>query len=148
MFANISEFLFGGTPGLNEAEERLLSFLSDALPPQDREILSCQLKSIRKVQRQHPERLVAVYYRNGNNVPRLPYLGYEYCLANISYKSGGRTRRTSLVLHDGRFMTFERNVPQRLCEIEGVVAVALHPQRFKGAAEEIDSQEHEKVSDQ
>lgn len=142
MLAKISEFLFGGTRGFNEAEGRLLSFLVDALPAQDRDILSRQLMAVRKVQRQHPGRLVVAYYKKGDDVPQLPYLGYEHCLANVTYKSGGRTKTTSLVLHNGRFMTFERNVPQRISDIEALGAVVLHPSGFKSVAPEIDAQEH------
>lgn len=142
MLAKISEFLFGGTRGFNEAETRLLSLLMDALPAQERDILARQLRSVRKVQRQNPGRLVAAYYKRGDEIPRLPYPGYEYCLANITYLSGGRARTTSLVLHDGRFMTFERNVPQRLSDIETLGSVVLHPKGFKSVAPEIDAQEH------
>ncbi|MDR3054824.1 MAG: hypothetical protein LBU53_05400 [Zoogloeaceae bacterium] len=142
MLAKISEFIFGGTRGFNEAETRLLSFLMDSLPAQEREILSHQLLSVRKVQRQNPGQIVVVYYKSGNEVPRLPYPGYEHCLANITYKSGERAKTTSLVLHNGRFMTFERNVPQRLSDIETLNSVVLHPKGFKSVAQEIDAQEH------
>lgn len=142
MLSKISEFLLGGTRGFNEAEKRLLSFLADALPAQDRDILSRQLMAVRKVQRQHPGRLVVAYYKKGGDVPQLPYPGYEHCLANITYKSAGRTKTTSLVLHDGRFMTFERNVPRSLSDIEALGAVVLHPRGFKSVTPEIDAQEH------
>jgi hypothetical protein len=72
----------------------------------------------------------------------LPYLGYEYRLAKISYKSGGRSKSTSLVLHDGRFMSFERNVPQRLSDMEEPCSVVLHPKGFRSVAPQIDAQEH------
>jgi len=130
----------------NEAEELLLSFLIDALPAKDRDILSHQLMAVRKVQRQHPGWLVVAYYKKGGDVPQLPYLGCERCLANVTYKSGGRTKTTSLVLHDGRFMTFERNVPQSLSDIEALVAVSLHPGDFKSVAAEIDAQERVEAS--
>jgi hypothetical protein len=142
VLAKISEFLFGGTRGFNQAETRLLSSLLDALPTQDREILARQLTSIRKVQRHNPGQLVAAYYKRGVDVPQLPYSGYEYCLANVTYRSGGRSKTTSLVLHNGRFMTFERNVPRSVSEIEAVDAVVLHPRGFKSVAPEIDAQEH------
>ena len=146
MLAKISEFLFGGTRGFNDAEARLLSFLMDSLPARDRDILACQLMSVRKVQRQNPGRLVAVYYRNSDEVPQLPYLGYEYCLANITYKSCGRSRTTSIVLHDGRLMTFERHVPTTLSDIETLSSVALHPGGFTTVAPDIDAEEHGEVS--
>ncbi len=146
MLAKISEFFFGGTRGFNEAETRLLSFLMDSLPTQEREILARQLISVRKVQRQNPGQLVAAYYKNGDEIPQLPYPGYEYCLANVTYMSGGRAKTTSLVLHNGRFMTFERNVPQHLSEIETLTSVVLHPKGFKSVAPEIDAQEHREPS--
>lgn len=142
MLTRIAEFLFGGTRSFNDAEARLLSFLVDALPTRDREILLCQINSVGKVQRQHPGRLVAAYYKPGREVPRLPYPGDEYCLANVTYKSGARTRTTSLVLHDGRFMSFERSVPRSLSEISSLVAVVLHPGGFKTVARDIDGEEH------
>lgn len=148
MFAKLSEFLLGSTSGLNEAEERLLSFVLDALPAGDREILLLQLRSIRKVQRQHPGRPVGAYYGKGSDTPRLPYPGNAYCLANVSHKSGDRARTTSIVLHDGRFMTFERHVPQRLSEIDALESVALHPRGFKSVNRSINTQEHGEVSDQ
>ena len=146
MLAKISEFIFGGTRGFNEAETRLISSLIDALPAQDREVLARQLTLIHKVQRSNPGRLVAAYYKRGVDVPQLPYLGYEYCLANVTYRSEGRARTTSLVLHNGRFMTFERNVPKTASEIESVDAVVLHPRGFKSVAPEIDGQEHGETS--
>ncbi|GHT87054.1 hypothetical protein AGMMS49960_02390 [Betaproteobacteria bacterium] len=145
--AKISEFIFGGTRGFNEAENRLLSFLMDSLPAQEREILSRQLLSVRLVQRQNPGKIVVAYYKSGSEVPQLPYPGDEYCLANVTYKSGGRTKTTSLVLHNGRFMTFERNVPQSLSEIEALSSVVLHPKGFKSVAQEIDAQEHGEPSE-
>ena len=142
MLAKISEFIFGGTRSFNEAETRLLSSLLDELPAQDRDILARQLTLIRKVQRNNPGRLVAAYYKRGVDVPQLPYPGYEYCLANVTYRSEGRAKTTSLVLHNGRFMTFERNVPKSASEIESVDAVVLHPHGFKSVVPDIDGQEH------
>lgn len=147
MLSRLLEFLLGGTPGLNAAEGHLLCFLLEALPPGDRGILSRQLQAIRKVQRQHPGRLVAVYYTRGHAVPKLPYPGDEYCLAAISYRSGRRTRTSSLLLHDGRFSTLERNVPTNLGQIDALVSVVLHPRGFESVAEEIDREEHEGARD-
>jgi hypothetical protein len=138
----IYEFVFGGTRGFNEAETRLLSFLMDSLPAQERDILARQLMSVRKVQRQNPGRLFVAYYRSGDEVPQLPYLGYEHCMAHVTYKSGGRTKTTSLVLHNGRFMTFERNVPQHPSDIEGLNSVVLHPDGFESVAPKVDAEEH------
>jgi hypothetical protein len=118
----------------------------DALPIRDREILACQARLVRKVQRQNPGRLVAAYYKSGAHVPQLPYPGYEHCLANITYRSGGRPKTTSVVLHNGCLMTFERNVPQKLSEIEAPVDVVLHPKGFESVAGGIDSQEHAQTS--
>lgn len=147
MLTRILEYLVGGTRGLNAAEARLLSFLMDALPAGDREILSRQVESIRKVQRMHPGRLVAVYYTPGRAVPRLPYPGDEHCLATISYRSGARTRTCSIVLHDGRFSTLERNVPTSLAQIDAPASVALHPRGFESVAGDIDREEHEDACD-
>jgi hypothetical protein len=138
----LSGFLFGGTRGFNAAEARVLSFLSEALPAQERQTLARQLGAVRKVQRQNPGRLVVAYYRKGDDVPRLPYPGYAYCLAHVTYMSRGHPRTTSLVLHDGRFMSFERNVPQQLSDIEAPCSVVLHPKGFESVAAEIDAEEH------
>jgi len=140
--SGIYEFFFGGTPGFNDAEARLLASLGDAMPAQDRDVLLQQIRLVRKVQRQHQQRLVAVYYRKNVDIPKLPYPGNEYCLANITYRYEGRPKRTSVVLHDGCLMTFERNVPRRLSEIGEPISVALHPKRFKSVAPEIDAEEH------
>jgi len=140
--SGIYEFFFGGTRGFNDAEAKLLSLLGDALPARDQEVLSQQINLVRKVQRQHQERLVVVYYRKNVALPKLPYPGDAYCLATITYRSEGRAKKTSLVLHDGRFMTFERNVPRKLSEIGEPISVVLHPNRFKSVAPEIDAEEH------
>ena len=142
MLANLLEYLFGGTRGFNDAESRLLSFVSESLPPEEQRIWEQQIRSVRKVQRQIPGQLIAVYYQRNAKVPPLPYPGYEHCLATVTYLSRGRARTTSLVLHDGRFMTFERNVPQRLGDIEALQSIVLHPKGFKSVAPEIDGQEH------
>ena len=146
MLARLSEFLLGGTRGFNEAETRLLSFLMECLPAQEREILARQLMSVRKVQRQNPGQLVAIYYKRGHEPPPLPYPGYEHCLANVTYVSGGRANTTSVVLHNGRLMTFERNVPQRLSDIETLRLVVLHPKAFNSVSSSIDAQEHREPS--
>jgi len=142
VLTKVLDFFRGGSRDFNEAEKRLLSFLMDALPANDREVLSRQLGSIRLVQRQHPGRLVVAYYKKQQAVPQLPYPGYEYCLAKVSYKSKGRTKATSLVLHNGRFMSFERNVPENPSDIESLGKVILHPEGYSGVAEEIDTDEH------
>ena len=142
MLAKLSEFIFGGTRGFNGAEARLLAAVADSLLPHDREVLKRQINSVRKVQRQNPGRLVVAYYSEGHDVPRLPYQGYEHCLAKVTYKSHGRSKTTSVVLHNGRFMTFERNVPQTLDEIETIQSVVLHPNGFTSVATDIDAEEH------
>jgi hypothetical protein len=142
MFNKILAFLRGGTRGFNDAERKLLSFVLNVLPERDKSVLSTQLSSVSLVQRQHPGRLVVAYYRKPNRVPQLPYPGYEYCLANVSYKSGGKTKTTTLTLHDGRLMTFERDVPQATSEIESLVKVTLHPSGHKSVIEELDAEEH------
>ena len=142
VLTKVLDFFRGGSRDFNEAEKRLLSFLMDGLPANEREVLSRQLGSIRLVQRQHPGRLVVAYYKNQQDVPQLPYPGYEYCLARVSYKSKGRTKATSVVLHNGRFMSFERNVPETPRDIESLGAVILHPEGYRGVAEDIDTEAH------
>ena len=142
MLTRVLDFLRGGSRDFNEAEKSLLSFLMDALPIEEKEVLSEQLSSVRLVQRQHPGRLVVAYYKEQPDIPLLPYPGDEYCLAKISYRSNGQTKVTSLVLHDGRFMSFERNVPQTPADIESLSKVVLHPQNYKGMAQDIDAEEH------
>lgn len=135
-------FLRGGTSTLNEPEMLLLQSTLKELPDQDARVFSKQIASLSLVQRQHPGRLVAVYYPKGKHVPQLPYGGYEYCLAKVSYRVNGETRTTNLVLHDGRFMTFERNVPLKSDNIKSITEVALHPDNYEPVAEEIDAEEH------
>lgn len=134
--------LRGGTPGFNAAESKVLSFVLGGLAEPDRSILRAQISAVALVQRQHPGRLVVVYYRRPNTVPALPYPEYEHCLAKVKYVSRGRARTTSLVLHDGRFMSFERNVPELESDIESLVAVEMHPEIQPSVAEEIDHAEH------
>ncbi len=145
MLTKVFDFFRGGSRDFNAAEKQILSFACDALPPPDRATLQQQIASVNLVQRQHPERLVVAYYKNAETVEQLPYLGDEHCLAKVSYKSRGKTKTTFLVLHDGRFMTFERSVPQDSEDIESLVKVVLHPDDFKDVAEEIDGEEHKTV---
>ena len=143
-FFNIA--LHGGTQSFNDAEIKILSFVLESLPENDKEILAAQIRAVSLVQRQHPGRMVVAYYRKSKNVVQLPYLGYEHCLAKVTYKSSGKAKTTALVLHDGRFMTFERNVPKTISDIESLVRVDLHPDGFSGVAEEIDAEEHRKIA--
>jgi hypothetical protein len=142
VLTRLLDFFRAGSRDFNEAEKRLLSALGDALPAHEKEILLRQLVSVRLVQRQHPGRLVVAYYKNQEAVPQLPYPGIEYCLAKINYRSRGRNTATFLVLHYGRFMSFERNVPQTLADIESLGHAVLHPATYKGVAQEIDAEEH------
>ena len=64
MLSKISEFLLGGTRGFNEAEKSLLSFLADALPAKDRDILTPNLMAVRKLQRKHNGRKFVDKYKN------------------------------------------------------------------------------------
>ena len=144
MLTRLLDFLRGGSRDFNDAEKRLISFVMDALPTDDQHVLTRQLGSIRLVQRQHPGRLVVAYYRSEQEVPQLPYHGYEYCLAKVSYRSNGGTRATSLVLHNGRLMTLERNVPQTLDDIQALGEVTLHPKGHQVVADETDAEEHER----
>lgn len=142
MLTRILDFFRGGSRDFNAAEKQLLSFLMDALPPEDKGVLSRQLACVRLVQRQHPGRMVVAYYETEQHVAQLPYPAAEHCLAQVSYRSNGRTKTTSLVLHNGRFMSFERNVPQTPSDIESLVKVVLHPKEHKAEAEEIDAEKH------
>lgn len=142
MLAKLSEFLFGGTRGFNDAEARILALVADSLPVDEGVVLRRQVKAVRKVQRQNPSRLVVAFYKERDSIPALPYAGYEHCLANVTYTSRGRSKTTSLVLHHGRFMSFERNVPQTMGDIEAIQSVKLHPKGFEGIAQEIDAEEH------
>lgn len=138
----ILAFLRGGTIGFNKPELLLLNSVINTLPKTESDILNKQIQSVSLVQRHNPGRLVAAYYPKRSNVPVLPYLEYEYCLAKVSYKLNGITRTTNLVLHNGRFMTFERNVPLQNDHIDTIVKVALHPSNYKPVDQEIDSEEH------
>ena len=142
MLTRFLDFFRGGSRDFNEAERRLLSALADALPEQEKKILLRQLASVRLVQRQHPGRLVVAYYKNQHEVPQLPYRGTEYCIAKINYRSSGQTKATYLVLHHGRFMSFERSVPKTIADVESLGKVVLHPPTYKGVAQETDAEEH------
>ena len=142
MLTLLLDFFRGGSRNFNDAEKRLLSALADALPEHEQAILFRELASVRLVQRQHPGRLVVAYYKNQQGVPQLPYRGIEYCIAKINYRSSGHTKTTYLVLHHGRFMSFERDVPRTITDIESLGNVVLHPPTYKGVAQEIDAKEH------
>ncbi len=135
-------FMRGGTSTFNESEMLLLESTLKEFPDQDAQVFLKQIASVSLVQRQHPGRLVAVYYPKNKHVPQLPYGGYEYCLAKVSYRVNGKMKTTNLVLHDGRFMTFERNVPLKSDNIESIAKVLLHPGGYEPVAEEIDGEEH------
>ncbi|MDI5983801.1 hypothetical protein QLQ85_03280 [Halomonas sp. M4R5S39] len=142
MIERVLAFLRGGTIGFNKPELLLLDSVIDALPKAESDILGKQVKSVSIVQRHNPGRLVAAYYPKRSCVPLLPYPGCEYCLAKVSYRFNGTTRITNVVLHDGKFMTFERNVPRKNDRIDAIVKVSLHPSGYKPVAQEIDAEEH------
>lgn len=142
MLTKVIDFFRGGSRDFNEAEKRIFSFVSDALPPTDKATLQQQIISVRLVQRQHPGRLVVAYYKNPQTVEQLPYPGYQHCLAKVSYRSNGKAKTTYIVLHNGRFMTFERDVPQNPSDIDSLIKVVLHPDDFKDVTAEIDAEEH------
>ena len=143
MWRRIFEFLIGGTHSLNEAEQRILAAVEATLSEADRATLLHQVGMIRKVQRSNPGRMVNVYYRSTADVPRLPFEADQYCLAEVNYRSAGRDKTTSVVLHRGRLMSFERNVPQASGEIESVTSVRVHPKGWKSVTDEIDAEEHD-----
>lgn len=138
--------LRGGTQSFNDAEKQILSYALEALPEKEKEILAAQISAVSLVQRQHPGRLVVAFYKKSKNVVQLPYLDYEHCLAKVTYKSHGKSKTTALVLHDGRFVTFERNVPQTTRDIDSLIKVALHPDGYSGVAEEINAEEHPNIA--
>lgn len=141
MLAWLAERLLRGRR-FNAAEARLIGFVSEALPADEREVLARQFAAVRKVRRHHPGRLVAAYYGDASKVPTLPYPGYEHCLADVTYRSTSGPRTTSVVLHHGRLMTLERNVPHSLSEVGALVGVRRHPGGFKSVATQIDAEEH------
>ena len=142
VLASIRAALRGGTRGFNPAETQLLSFVLGAMPEDERRILRAQIQAISHVQRQHPGRLVVAFYAKSSHTGSLPYPGYEYCLARVTYRTNGAKRTTAVVLHDGRLMSLERNVPTAEEEIEPPVRVTLHPGRPSPVAVEIDREEH------
>lgn len=142
MIERLLAFLRGGTVGFNKPELLILDSVLDVLPKAESDILSKQVGAVSLVQRHNPGKLVAAYYPKRLRVPSLPYSGYEYCLAKVSYRSNGTTKTTNVVLHDGKLMTFERNVPQGNDHIDAIVEVYLHPNGYKPVAQEIDAEEH------
>jgi hypothetical protein len=145
LLETFSNAVTGRTKGFNAGEARLLQYLIEALPTGEKEILRSQLDAVSVVRRDQPGRMVIAYYRNPQRVPSLPYPGYEHCLAEVSYTSKGKPRKTALVLHDGRFMSFERNVSTSSEDVGGLVSVVLHPKGFSSVTREIDPEEHQEV---
>ena len=148
MLGKVVAFFRGGTSDFNSAEKQIISFMTGALPVGEREILAKQLARLRLVQRPSAGQIVVAYYDERSNFPKLPYPSYEHCLANVSYKSKGKTKTTSLVLHNGHLMTIERNVPREIAEIESLVKVVLHPKGFTSVTKELDAEEHGPTSDE
>lgn len=134
--------LRGGTRSFNPAETQMLSHVLMALPEVERSTLRRQMDAVSLVQRQHPGHLVVAFYPPAIDVATLPYPGYEYCLAKVTYRSRGRKRITAVVLHNGRLMSLERNVPIVEADIEPPVAVILHPRQRSSVATQIDAEEH------
>jgi len=131
-----------GTCGFSDAERELLSYVLDSLSENDKKILSAQISAVSLVQRQHPGRLVVAYYRNPTEVQKLPYSGHEHHLANVTYRSKGQTKTAAVVLHEGRLMSLEHNVPTAAGDIDSLVRIQLHPKGYAGVAKEIDAEEH------
>lgn len=146
MFKNLKNLFFiicrGGTNGFNDAELALLGYASEALPIEEKQIFELQISSAYLVQRPHKGRISVAYYKHAEQVQQLPYIDYEYCIAKVSYRKNGKRKTTSIVLHDGRLMTLEHNVPVSSKEIDYMEEVVLHPSGFKSVTTEIDSEEH------
>ncbi len=142
LIKKIWAFLRGGTSGFYKSELAVLASVIDLLPKPESEILKMQVEAASLIQRHNPGRLVAAYYPKNSNVPVLPYSGYEYCLAKVSYKLNGKVKTTNVVLHNGVFMSFEKNVPQKNDIIQEIKKVSLHPHDYKPVAQEINSVEH------
>ncbi|NEZ02551.1 hypothetical protein G4Y73_00135 [Wenzhouxiangella sp. XN201] len=142
MLERVLAFLRGGTIGFNKPELLLLDSVIGALPEEESDVLRKQVQSVSLVQRHDSGRLVAAYYPKRSSVPLLPYPGYEYCLAKVSYRLNETTRTTNVVLHDGKLMTLERNVPRRNERIDEIVNVSPHPGDYKPVAQEIDAEAH------
>ncbi|GLX76690.1 hypothetical protein tinsulaeT_00300 [Thalassotalea insulae] len=141
MLKDIIAFLRGGTSKFFVPEKLVLEAVMQELPQEEALILEEQIKSIFLVQRHNPGKLIAAYYPKKSQVPSLPYHGYEYCLAKVKYEVVGKTKTTDVVLHNGKLMTFERNVPLKNEQIF-VKEVKLHPSSYEPIALEIDASEH------
>lgn len=82
------------------------------------------------------------YYPKRSQIQPLPYNAYEHCIAKAKYTADGGKRWTYVVLHDGIFMSIERNVPLKSTNIATVNEVVLHPCDYKPVARDIDHEEH------
>lgn len=141
MLKHVWAFLRGGTACLNPAELKLIDALIEALPHDEAKILKAQIAKIDLVQRPQAGRMTIAFYRKNLDVALFKQDGYEYCLAKLRYLSGGKKRVTSIVLHDGKFMSIERNIPLKVKDVTKVIEVILHPDDYKPVAEEIDAEE-------
>jgi hypothetical protein len=142
LLGSVRAALRGGTSSFSPAEKQVLSHVLAALPEAERSALRRQIDAVTLVQRQHPGRLVVAFYPKSADVAPLPYPGYEYCLAKVSYISRGRKKTTTVVLHNGRLMSLERHVPVDVGDIEPPVTVTLHPGPRSNMASQIDAEEH------
>jgi hypothetical protein len=114
------------------------------LPEHEARIFSEQIESVSLVHRHNPGRMVVVFYPKGSKVPPLPYMDYEYCIAKVRYTSDETTKWTYIVLHNGRLMSFERNVPLKNTKITTVNKIVLHPVGHRAVTDDIDHEEHER----
>ncbi len=142
LLGSVRAALRGGTSSFNPAEKQVLSHVLAAMPEVERSTLRSQIDAVALVQRQHPGRLVVAFYPKTADVASLPYPGYEHCLAKVAYTSRGRKRTTTVVLHNGRLMSLERNVPVVVGDIEPPVSVTLHPGPGSNITSQIDAEEH------
>lgn len=139
----IIAFLRGGTSKFTSAERTLLQSVFKALPEHDAHIFLEQIEAVSLVQRHNPGRMVVAFYPRRSQVRPLPYMGYEYCIAKVRYTADGMKKWTYIVLHDGIFMSLERNVPLKNTDITNVNEVILRPDMYKPVSYDIDREEHE-----
>lgn len=131
MIEQIVAFFKGGTSKFFETELFVLNTVIKALPANDAVILKKQIDVVSLVQRPMPGKLITAYYPKKLSVPSLPYSGYEYCIAKLIYRSQDKQRIIHVVLHEGKLMSLEGNVPLKNDCIDEIISVELHPNDYK-----------------
>jgi hypothetical protein len=140
----VSWLVYGGSRTLRDYERRVLDFVAESLPMEDRRALAEQLAGLDHLKRLHGDRMVTFYYEKQDALPLLSNQGLEQKLATVRLDSGQKKVRATMVSHRGRLSSLEFS--QSPADLEGqplrLTLAKGQPGRDGGLAGEIDRMEH------